>query len=398
MITYPIWLRRDNYMNLDMEKWELFDFNKIFLIKKGFYNKKPEASGLGTIPFLGATDSNNGVTGYYTLEEIEASSKTGELPNEPLDRKLFAKNAVCVTNNGSVGYAYYQNSQFTCSHDVNPLYRKDGDFNEYTGLFIAAVIMYDRYRWGYGRKWRPERMEKSQLKLPIVRDENGNPIIDSKKTYSSKGYIPDWEWMETYIKTLHHKPLTTHVYSQNKANLQTEKWKEFYLHKLFHAGMGNGIDAVLTTNDNPKYNYVSRDSNGNGVVGYVDEIDGEEPFPAGAMSLALGGSFLGSCFIQKKPFYTAQNVAVLQEKTPLSNHSKLFIATLIRNECKIKYQAFGRELNAHFRKDFTIKLPIKRDANGIVYDETHEFSDDGYIPDWEWMDGYMKSLPYSDRI
>ena len=46
----------------------------------------------------------------------------------------------------------------------------------------------------------------------------------------------------------------------------------------------------------------------------------------------------------------------------------------------------------------TIKLPIKRDANGIVYDETHEFSDDGYIPDWEWMDGYMKSLPYSDRI
>ena len=58
------------------------------------------------------------------------------------------------------------------------------------------------------------------------------------------------------------------------------------------AGMGNGIDAVLTTNDNPKYNYVSRDSNGNGVVGFVDEIEGEEPFPAGAMSLALGGSFL----------------------------------------------------------------------------------------------------------
>ena len=25
-----------------------------------------------------------------------------------------------------------------------------------------------------------------------------------------------------------------------------------------------------------------------------------QPFPAGAMSLALGGSFLGSCFIQKK--------------------------------------------------------------------------------------------------
>ena len=116
------------------------------------------------------------------------------------------------------------------------------------------------------------------------------------------------------------------------------------------------------------------------------------------MSLALGGSFLGSCFIQKKPFYTAQNVAVLQEKVPLSNHTKLFIATLIRNECKIKYQAFGRELNSHFRKDFTIKLPIKMNGESAVIDEAHEFSDEGYIPDWEWMENYMKSLPYSDRI
>lgn len=105
-----------------------------------------------------------------------------------------------------------------------------------------------------------------------------------------------------------------------------------------------------------------------------------------------------ACFIQKEPFYTAQNVAILQEKIPLSNHTKLFISTLIRNECKIKYQAFGRELNAHFRKDFTIKLPIQHDANGIIYDETYEFSDEGYIPDWDWMDSYMRSLPYGDRI
>ncbi len=385
-------------MNLDTAKWRLFDFVKIFDIKKGFYNKKPESSGVGAIPFLGATDSNNGVTEHYTYEEIESSSKTGDGSNESIERKIFPANAVCVTNNGSVGYAYYQNKPFTCSHDVNPLYLLNGEFNEYTGMFVAAVIMYDRYRWGYGRKWRPERMINYQLRLPIVCDEQGLPIIDATHKYSSEGFIPDWEWMENYIKTLHHKPLTTQVVTQSDVNLNTTDWKEFLLHRIMKAGMGNGIDAVLTTSDNPKYNYVSRDSNGNGVVGFVDEIEGEEPFPAGTMSLALGGSFLGSCFIQKRPFYTAQNVAVLQEKVPLSNHTKLFIATLIRNECKIKYQAFGRELNAHFRKDFTIKLPVKHDVNGVVYDETHEFSDEGFIPDWAWMDNYMKSLPYSDRI
>lgn len=385
-------------MNLDVKNWKFFEFNRIFEIKKGFYNKKPEPSGSGTIPFLGATDSNNGITEHYTLEEIEFASKTGDPPNEAIDRKLFPGHAICVTNNGSVGYAYYQNEQFTCSHDVNPLYRLNGEFNEYTGLFVAAIIMYDRYRWGYGRKWRPERMVKSKLRLPILHDINGDPLIDPENTYSDDGFIPDWDWMEKYILSLHHKPITTKIVASTNANLDTNEWKEFLLHRIFKVGMGNGIDAVITTNENPKYNYVSRDSNGNGVVGFVDEFDGETPFPAGSMSLALGGSFLGSCFIQKDPFYTAQNVAVLQEKIPLSNHTKLFIAALIRNECKIKYQAFGRELNAHFRKDFTIKLPIKHDANGIIIDDKHEFSDDGYVPDWQWMESYMKSLPFSDRI
>ncbi|MBU5669239.1 restriction endonuclease subunit S [Peptoniphilus sp. MSJ-1] len=214
---------------------------------------------------------------------------------------------------------------------------------------------------------------------------------------ATKNGTPDWEWMEKYMKSLHHKPIRTKN-SENQSLIIVNNWKEFYLHKLFKTSMGNGIDAIATTNDNPKYNYVSRDSNGNGVVGFVDEVEGQNPFPAGAMSLALGGSFLGSCFIQKEPFYTAQNVGILQEKEQLSIHTKLFISTLIRNECKIKYQAFGRELNSHFRKDFTIKLPVLMDGNDYVYDKSKKYSEKGYIPDWKYMENYIKTLPYGDRI
>ena len=46
-------------------------------------------------------------------------------------------------------------------------------------------------------------------------------------------------------------------------------------------------------------------------------------------------------------------------------------------------RTFGEHENLCFG---TIKLPVKHNADGIVLDETHEFSDDGYIPDWEWMD------------
>ena len=43
----------------------------------------------GTIPFIGATDSNNGVTQYCDYETIEQTSKTGDNNNAPIEDKIF---------------------------------------------------------------------------------------------------------------------------------------------------------------------------------------------------------------------------------------------------------------------------------------------------------------------
>ena len=169
---------------LDEMEWRVFDFTDIFEVKKGFYNKKPVSDGTGTIPFLGATDSNNGLTRFLTIEEIEKNSKTGNPPNEPLERKLFPGNAICVTNNGSVGHAYYQIHQFTCSHDINPLYLKERELNLPLALFLVKTIEKQGELFQYARKWRPSRMVKSKLLLP---------------TTSGK---PDWEYMEQYTKNM----------------------------------------------------------------------------------------------------------------------------------------------------------------------------------------------------
>lgn len=315
------------------------------------------------IEYIGAKKEDNGVMSFAKY-------------NSSLVTKGNCIVFIC-DGQGSVGYTNYIDHDFIGSTTVSVGY--NNHLNTNIGLFLVTILDLERYRYSFGRKYAPN-LSKATIRLPAKNNE------------------PDWEFMENYISSLGCSPIETSIERDHSLRLDTKDWKEFLICKLFNAEMGNGIDAILTTSVNPKYNYVSRDSSGNGVVGYVDEVDGECPFPAGAMSLALGGSYLGSCFIQTKPFYTAQNVAVLQEKEPLSNHVKLFIATLIRNECKVKYQAFGRELNAHYKKDFTIKLPVKHDENGIIFDASHEFSDEGYIPDWEWMENYMKSLPYSDRV
>lgn len=197
----PQWVKNGNFSQFDKVKnpfvevkeeiiinpikWEDFKYDEIFDIKKGFYNKKPPTTeDNNSIPFIGATEYNNGITGKIKLVDIEQYSKTGkiEITNTSLD-KLFKANCITVTNNGSVGNAFYQDKEFTCSHDVNPLYLLNHKLNKFIAMFLITLIELEKYRWGYGRKWRPTRMPESLIRLPVL--NNGNP---------------DWEYMENYIK------------------------------------------------------------------------------------------------------------------------------------------------------------------------------------------------------
>lgn len=177
-----------------VEKWQSFRYDEVFDIRKGFYNKKPVTHSGSDIPFIGAIDNNNGVSEYYDIQDIEDASKTGDENNAPLREKIFEGNCITVSNNGSVGYAFYQAKPFTCTHDVNPLYlhpKWKQELNQYIAMFLCSLIEKERYRWTYGRKWRPKRMPSSLIKLPV--DKCGNP---------------DWKFMEDYIKSL---PYSTNI-------------------------------------------------------------------------------------------------------------------------------------------------------------------------------------------
>lgn len=181
-ITNPI----INYkLNLNDREWHSFRYDEIFEIKKGFYNKKPDNHTGTNIPFIGAIDNSNGISEYYALQDIEEASKTGDDKNAPIEQKIFKGKCITVSNNGSVGYAFYQDKKFTCTHDVNPLYLKDRELNPYIALFLCTLIEKERFRWAYGRKWRPKRMPDSIIKLPVTKEGK-----------------PDWQFMEDYIKSL----------------------------------------------------------------------------------------------------------------------------------------------------------------------------------------------------
>ena len=44
-------------------------------------------------------------------------------------------------------------------------------------------------------------------------------------------------------------------------------------------------------------------------------------------------------------------------------------------------------------ENLTIKLPVLHDDNGAIFiDEKKEYSDSGYMPDWNYMENYMQSM------
>lgn len=179
----------DKSIPLTTKKWKSFSYGGkggLFEVRGGYYNKKPDHTEVGDIPFIGASEFKNGVTEYYSLYDIESSGRDEKTLESELEQKLFKGNCITIANNGaSVCNAFYQTKEFSCSHDINILYLKNGKWSKYTAMFVCTIIYLEKYRWAYGRKWRPTRMVDSKIRLPA--------------TNSGK---PDWKYMENYIKSL----------------------------------------------------------------------------------------------------------------------------------------------------------------------------------------------------
>jgi len=83
---------------------------------------------------------------------------------------------------GSVGYTNYMDRDFIGTINLTAGYNER--LNQYTGLFLTAVLDLERPKYSFGRKYR-SNIPNTYIKLP--------------KTSTGK---PDWDYMEEYIKSL----------------------------------------------------------------------------------------------------------------------------------------------------------------------------------------------------
>ena len=335
-------------MNLNVESWKEFRLGDLFSeIYKAEAHVKGELEcynvpSNNTIRFISRTEMNNGCDCYVLNNDLSGIEK-----------------ANAITIGDTTATCFYQGEDFVCG-DHMVICRADW-INLHTALYIISMLRQEKYKYSYGRAFKMELISNTVLKLPATADNT-----------------PDWDYMERYIKSLNHKPLTTaNQEGVQSHTLGVENWVEFCVGDFFEVKKGKRLTSDdQTDGDTP---YIGAIDSNNGVANYI----GQGAIHVGnTISLSYNGS-VGEAFYQPQPFWATDDVNVLyfrkENGVAFNKYIALFICAVLRQE-KYRY-SYGRKWVLESMKSTIIKLPEKSGK-----------------PDWCYIENYMKSLPYGDRI
>lgn len=331
-------------MNLNISSWGNFKISELFpVLQNGKANQGMLSDGYDCF-YVGAKKDDNGVMLHCAYDSA-------------LIQKGNCIIFIC-NGQGSVGYANYMDVDFIGSTDIVAGYNKM--LNQYNGLFIATVLCQERPKYSFGRKWKTH-LKDTVIKLP----------------QTIEGF-PDWDFMEQYIKSLNHKPLTT----QNRSSqhpLNINCWQEFKVGDYFDVYLSSG-DLKIDACEPGKIPLVSSGATNNGIVGYIDEKgDGKaQIFKANSITVDM----FCNAFYQNNDYYAVSHgrVNILYPKFKCNPLIGCFICSVINNE-RFKY-SYGRAVYSDEISRMVINLPTTS----------------GNVPDFNFMENYIKSLPYGDRI
>lgn len=368
-------------MRLDVSEWKEFQINRLFSVEYGNSLELESCEETtkddpDNVNFVARTRDNNGVTACVKRISGVEPSKAG---------------IITVAGSGSSTLsAFVQEGDFYSGYHLFLLIPRD-NYSKEVKQFICVCIELDKYKYWYGRQAN-KTLPFIKIKLPIRYTADDVPIKDVTCRYSDDGYVPDWKFMEDYIKALHHKPLTTKNKAGQAPKLSVTEWKRFYLGRLFDIRKGKRLTAEdQEDGDNL---YIGAIDSNNGVANHI----GQSPIHEGnTISLSYNGS-VGEAFYQPEPYWATDDVNALYPKfCGFNQYIGLFMATTIRQE---KYRfSYGRKWTLDNMRATDICLPVQYNADGSpMIDETYRYSDDGYIPDWQFMENYIKALPYGDRL
>lgn len=331
---------------VDTQGWKAFRVGDLFEVTGSVTTPKQNLclDDNADYPYVTTQAVDNGVFGYSNV--------------------YTEQGGVLTVDSAVAGSCFYQKQCFTASDHVEKLIPRFS-LIENCGLFLSAVMnkLAEYYGYSYAVKRSQRVLREELIYLPATPDGQ-----------------PDWAYMDAYMSEVlkkeavfaeHLASLTAEAVADGH-KLDTSGWKAFHLYDVFQIDMGNKFDrGKMPFGD--EVNFVGRTGVNNGVNAVCGLVDGVKPYPAGYLTLALGGT-LGACFLQNEQFYTSQNVIVLIPPVHASLLALQFVSCAIWNTAAKLYSAFSNELNKHVKTDFVFYLPVTSVGE----------------PDWAFMEQYMQ--------
>jgi len=334
---------------IKISRWKTFKFGKVFKFERG--KRLITLNQIkGEIPYISSTKKNNGIDNYI---------------NPPDYMKVY-ENVLTLNNSGSVGYCFYHPYKIVCSDHCTIISIKDETvkLNPYIALFLKPIIESIRYKYSFAREINNDRLERENVMLPTNKDGS-----------------PDWNFMESYVKEISSKVCfngTIRKIKKNNLNkIDISQWCWFNISDIFKFEKGERL--VKSERIEGELPLVTASSKENGIVDFLSEDIFENKKKIFENKITIDMFF--DVFYHKYKYFSDDNVHTLIPKFNKSNlYVMLFILTILK-ESSYKY-AYGRQLRIKRLGLERIKLPTDKDGS----------------PDWNFMESYVKSLPYSKNL
>lgn len=258
-------------------------------------------------------------------------------------------NVISVASTGSVGWSFYH--PYNCCIDDNCLVLKPiQEMSDGEMIFTTLLINKDRYRYMYGRQVTPARI--GEIELPEI------------PSYAKNKNLED-------VKYLANKLINKELF------LNIENWRWFNLGDLFTFEKGErltkpdriyGVIPLITAGEND-----------NGVSEYISLEDFKDRKKIFENGITVDMFF--NVFYHDYTYFSDDNIhTLIPINFELNKYASLFLATIL-SKLKYKY-AYGRQVRLMRLPFEKIKLPVDKEGD----------------PDWQFMEDYIKSLPYSASI
>src|SRR3989344_1704356 len=162
--------------------------------------------------------------------------------------------------------------------------------------------------------------------------------------------------------------------SNKKMSLDIKKWKWFNLGNLFTFEKGERLTKLdRISGDIP---FITAGENNNGIAGFISLENFENKKKIFENKITIDMFF--NVFYHDYKYFSDDNIhTLIPIKFELNKYNALFLVTVL-SKLKYKY-AYGRQVRLMRLPFEKIKLPVDKKGN----------------PDWQFMENYIKSLPYS---